>query len=372
MSEFFILGLIADKRFPLASIIDLQKTVVSYLLLNPSFALNIDEYCEKNTIIKNIMIKNSVMINLVYNNLLLYQFLWIKYISVRLPEYSGVRELKQMYNTTILAYKKYQQLDKVKYIEKYGKYDMIMKNYKSILKTPTTPNYDKIISAIREMTYFDFPSFDDETLLFHFVTKLYENNDTAAKDIIIFLINNGASLNIINKKGETLLNYLCLYGNIDMIKLLIKNSDFNINFRNGEGKTALMVASGKYKSAIVELLIQNGASVNLKDGNYTKFYYHDLTSRIRSEVTALMYAAKTYLKNVIFLVEAGANINDVDMSGDTALHYAVSNNLDTIVKYLIDNGADVNIENNDGDTAKKLAYNKNSQKIIHHFQPNNL
>ena len=49
------------------------------------------------------------------------------------------------------------------------------------------------------------------------------------------------------------------------------------------------------------------------------------------------------------LIQNGADIDTIDVDGDTALHYAVDNNQITLVNFLLKNGANQNIKNLNGD-----------------------
>ena len=79
----------------------------------------------------------------------------------------------------------------------------------------------------------------------------------------------------------------------------------DINYQNGDGRTALMRASKRDYKDIVRVLLDNGADVNLED-NKGK--------------TAIMGAAKKGNKTICKkLIEAGADVNKADDRGRTAL-----------------------------------------------------
>ena len=67
---------------------------------------------------------------------------------------------------------------------------------------------------------------------------------------------------------------------------------------------------------------------------------------------------------VIELVGKGANVNEKDEDGDTALMLASRHGYVEVVKTLIENGAKVNIKNNDGDTAMSLAKDEETRRAI--------
>lgn len=82
----------------------------------------------------------------------------------------------------------------------------------------------------------------------------------------------------------------------------------HIDATDGDGETALMIASEKGESDVVRRLIQHGANVNRKD--------EDLK-------TPLMYAADEGRTDVVKeLLSAGADVNARDEDGKTALKIA--------------------------------------------------
>lgn len=81
---------------------------------------------------------------------------------------------------------------------------------------------------------------------------------------------------------------------------------------------------------------------------------HSINARTKDGRTALMLGACSGKESHIIvkmLLKGGANINDVDSDGKTALIYAVEHhNIDT-TKYLIDAGSDLNVKTKYGRTA---------------------
>ena len=69
-----------------------------------------------------------------------------------------------------------------------------------------------------------------------------------------------------------------------------------------------------------------------------------------------MYAAEDGAVDTIdFLIRNGANINDTDVRGDSALIIAVKNNNIKASQLLIEHGADLNIKNEDNKDALNIA-----------------
>ncbi|MAN25651.1 MAG: hypothetical protein CME10_15425 [Gemmatimonadetes bacterium] len=87
---------------------------------------------------------------------------------------------------------------------------------------------------------------------------------------------------------------------------------------------------------IADLLINNGANVNLKS---------------ESGDTALHYAAKkNHIDIVEMLLKNGADINITGYRGLVPLHFAVTFDSVQLSEKLIIHGADVNVPNDDGQT----------------------
>ena len=116
--------------------------------------------------------------------------------------------------------------------------------------------------------------------------------------------------------GFTPLTLACYYGNIEVVNVLaskVKDIDAQCNYG-----TALMAASFKGYTSIVELLIKHGANINATDLN---------------GVTALHYAVRfTNFEMVKLLVEHKADVHVKDSKGLSPLDYAKQFNNDEIFK----------------------------------------
>lgn len=70
---------------------------------------------------------------------------------------------------------------------------------------------------------------------------------------------------------------------------------------------------------------------------------------------------------VSILIKLGANINEQNNLGETALMHAVNTGNNVLVDFLLKNGADKNILNNENKSALDIAYETNNQKVIKEF-----
>lgn len=170
------------------------------------------------------------------------------------------------------------------------------------------------------------------------------------EQIRLFLIQNGAECNPVSKEKyeKSILNdklfKACENDKLDDVKELISKGA-NINAQPF-GKTPLITASENGFYDIVEILIDNGADIHLKD--------------FKGDTPLNWAVSWGRTKIVNFLIQKGAIVNTFNNAGHTPLIQAVDEGYVEIVKLLIDNGANVNAQNGYGDTAIiKAAYHKN-------------
>tara|TARA_R110000787_G_scaffold271939_9_gene379278 strand:- start:634 stop:1179 length:546 start_codon:yes stop_codon:yes gene_type:complete len=117
---------------------------------------------------------------------------------------------------------------------------------------------------------------------------------------------NPNSINEVSKEGHAPLTLACYYSNIDVAKYLIEHVK-DVNSKSGYG-TALMAATVKNNTKLVELLLKNKA-----------------------------------------------NPNAIDQNGSTALHFSVIFGYEEIIKLLVDVKADSSLKDNRGNTALDYA-----------------
>ena len=135
-------------------------------------------------------------------------------------------------------------------------------------------------------------------------------------------------------------------GDVESIEKLVDNQ-VNVNVKNENGMTPLMIATQNSHVQLVEVLIQAGADVNT---------FNSVTGD-----TSLIYASDSGQSSCMQkLLEYNAKVNIHGKNGDTALICAARNGHDKCLQVLIDTGANLNIQNNNGNTALIAA--------IHRFQ----
>nr|XP_031836382.1 kinase D-interacting substrate of 220 kDa isoform X3 [Nomia melanderi] len=120
--------------------------------------------------------------------------------------------------------------------------------------------------------------------------------------------------------------------NLAGLQNFLENKRVQVDDRDENGSTALILAATKGKIHIVRELINHGADVNAEDGD---------------NWTALLCAAKEGHTDVCLeLLEHGADLEHRDMGGWTALMWATYKGRSPTVTMLLARGADVNAHGN--------------------------
>jgi ankyrin repeat protein len=159
------------------------------------------------------------------------------------------------------------------------------------------------------------------------------------------LLARGDDPNTPDEQGNTLLMIAVRNNNPQLVDILM-NAGAKLNLRNRYGETAIMLASYKGLYNIVEKLYIKGAEVKHDGWN------------------PLLYAATNGHANVIqLLLDGGVPINSTSPNGTTPLMMAARGNHLDAVNVLLKNGADPNLKNDAGKTAVTFALGRNHSEI---------
>ena len=182
------------------------------------------------------------------------------------------------------------------------------------------------------------------------VTPLALAATNGSASMVELLLNAGADPKAASGKGETVLMAASRSGQAEVLKLLLaKGADPNAI--EGEfGETALMWAAGHDNGEAIRVLAAGGANLNahstvidLPKVN-VDFSFAVATALPRGGMTALMYAARQgQINAVTALAEVGANLDEVDPEGSTAIVIATINAHYDVAARLAEKGADAGI-----------------------------
>ncbi|WP_353279656.1 ankyrin repeat domain-containing protein [Wolbachia endosymbiont (group B) of Xanthorhoe designata] len=154
---------------------------------------------------------------------------------------------------------------------------------------------------------------------------------------------------LFSTKEFTLLMIAAENGHTNIVEILVEKGA-DVNVRDHHANTVLYLATNNGHEGIVEILLEKGANVNGKSS---------------FGVVPLHLAAKNGNENVVnALIIEGANVNEKNMNGLTALHLAASSGCESVVKVLLQAEANVNAVDKNGKTPVDYAKSKNVIKAL--------
>ncbi|MEG4517237.1 MULTISPECIES: ankyrin repeat domain-containing protein [unclassified Microcoleus] len=163
------------------------------------------------------------------------------------------------------------------------------------------------------------------------------------KELVQQLIKDGANVAIRDSAKRTPLHYATTK---EVAALLM----LDINAIDQSGNTPLHLAVDRGSQDIAELLIANGARVNVRNENGQTPLYRAIAIG-HNEIAAL-------------LINNGTDVNNIDGSGTTPLHKAAHYGNVEILKLLIAKGAEINIQDNQRKTPLDIALDLKLQDTV--------
>jgi len=187
------------------------------------------------------------------------------------------------------------------------------------------------------------------------ITTLFEAVERGTEEDVRRVLRNERQKGMINARGDfdgesmTALSATA-YGGKEAIVSLLLDQGADIDIVGSYYGTALGAAAYVGKMATVSLLLDRGADINIVGGCYG---------------TALGAAAYGGEKAIVsLLLDRGADINIVGGSYGTALGAAAYHGKKAIVSLLLDRGADINIVGGDYGTALGAAVYRGNETIV--------
>lgn len=193
------------------------------------------------------------------------------------------------------------------------------------------------------------------------VDMIIDENDSTAlmfaagqsnPEIVKRLVKYGANLQAQDKKGNTLLHFAQHSASVAVVSYFLQTGKYDINARNSEGWTPLMMAAISDQPELIRLLLKQGAKPH--------FLNHDGENALLINLSlAWGPSASAHL-----LIEAGSDIQRQDGLGMPPLAWAVNNRDIDTVRQLLKLGADVNIRTAKNETLLQLAQRINEPAIL--------
>ncbi|KDO22637.1 TKL protein kinase [Saprolegnia parasitica CBS 223.65] len=155
----------------------------------------------------------------------------------------------------------------------------------------------------------------------------------------------GASLDLVDTKGETAWHMAAAKGHMSILAMLLQETkdENGIDVTNHNGESPLFVAATSGHADVVQCLLRANASPHV----------------ISQDGSTLLHAAAISGNMIVVhqIVQCGVNVDASDAMGRTPLHIAAEKAYDSVVKYLLDVDVNVFAKDKTGKTPLMLATN---------------
>lgn len=201
-------------------------------------------------------------------------------------------------------------------------------------------------------------------------TPLWPASENGSPAMVKKLLAAGANPNAALLSGETPLMVAARSGSAEAVEALL-DKGANPNAHGTRGQTALMWAVSQKHPDAVKVLLAHHADLSLRSEVWSEVMavpphgYLPYNKAIpHGGETALMFAARVGdLESAKLLVAAGAQVNDADAWGVSAVTLAMHSGFDDLVSFLLDKGADPNADKA-GFTALQEAVMRRDEKMV--------
>ncbi|XP_052672765.1 protein TANC2-like isoform X4 [Crassostrea angulata] len=169
------------------------------------------------------------------------------------------------------------------------------------------------------------------------------------KDVVLFLIDQGASLHQPNNKSLTPLLCAVDAGHWNVADLLLGMGS-SLEQTDKHGRTPLMIAAYKGHIGVLEMLLARGSSLHQVD---------------KEGLTALCWACLKGHHHIIqTLLDKGANLHHVDRRGRTPLQLAAFHGDAQVVQSLLERGAQIEHADQNGMRALDRAIDRRNTAVV--------
>eukprot|EP00112_Aurelia_sp_Birch-Aquarium-sp1_P019370 Seg478.6 transcript_id=Seg478.6/GoldUCD/mRNA.D3Y31 product="KN motif and ankyrin repeat domain-containing protein 1" protein_id=Seg478.6/GoldUCD/D3Y31 len=154
-------------------------------------------------------------------------------------------------------------------------------------------------------------------------------------------------INLMDQDGNTALHFALTYRNTGVVSILLDSQECKVDFHNKAGYSPIMLAAlagfdNKTDKYVMQRLLRAG-DINCKN-------------RESGQTPLMLAVSRSHAGMVELLLDAGADINESDNDGSTALMCACENGSMPLVKMLLSNpDCDATAEDHEGSTSLSIA-----------------
>ncbi len=232
--------------------------------------------------------------------------------------------------------------------------------------TEKNDSYEKVFAAVQKndlkqvqtLFYHHFRyqkfnfkrAFHNEELNRH-ITVLEAAAISSDKDMVAFLIEQGADYKCADEKHLSPILWAAQYGHLDIVNYLL---DLGVDKETSDtfGRTAMIYAAQKGYLPIVQYMHEKGVDINACDKeNPDIFPLYEAAFHGHTDVVA-------------YLLEQGAEVDRRNCSGDTPLIASSGRGHSDVVKLLVEYGADVFAVNKQSQSASDKANIKGRSDVV--------
>ncbi|XP_055954452.1 protein phosphatase 1 regulatory subunit 12A isoform X11 [Patella vulgata] len=199
------------------------------------------------------------------------------------------------------------------------------------------------------------------------LTALHQACIDDNQDMVEFLVDNGAEVDVCDNEGWTPLHATASCGFTEIARYLIKRGA-NVAAVNNDGDLPMDICEDEEMENLLQKeMDEQGIDAELARQEEEERMLADANQWLNSKnvkekkhtktgATALhVAAAKSYIKVMEILIQAGVDVNARDNDGWTPLHAAAHWGQEESCQILVDNMCDMDIKNNAGQSAFELA-----------------
>lgn len=154
--------------------------------------------------------------------------------------------------------------------------------------------------------------------------------------ILAFLLEKGASMNVLSRDGLTALQLACKLDNCEAVSLLLERGA-QLETRSSHGTTALQLAASMGHWVAFDLLVIGGADINAWDSDGNSLLHKEARSSTSTSVA-------------VHLIQQGAHIETRNSQGYTPLQCSAASGNKTMFLSLADHGARLDVQTAKGET----------------------